>query len=115
MDLISGHFDFPAHSGSGPQSARMRHAFERRIGLASVVLTGFQASFRDGDHNFGRLTVELQHRIVNESTTGHEVEVTAAFGLRDLSNDWDDAYAGKVSYCLMVIPERREPIGPVER
>lgn len=115
MELVSGHFDFPPVSGSGPQSARMRHGFERRIAQASVILTGFQASFRDGDHNFGRLTVELQHRVVNESTTGHEVEVTASFGLRDLSNHWDDAYSGKVSYCLIVIPERRGPVGPVER
>ena len=35
------------------------------------------------------------------------------FGLRDLSNHWDDAYAGKIQYCLLTIPERTRPIiGP---
>jgi hypothetical protein len=113
MDVQTGEFNFPSGSGSGPRQTKMRHAFNERIGQASVALTGFQAQFTDGDHHFGRLEVGLGHRIVNNSTTGHEVEVFGTFGLRDLSNHWDDNYAGKIQYCLLTIPERTRPIiGP---
>jgi hypothetical protein len=115
MEFQTGQLLFASASGSGPRELRMRHAFEPRIGQASVVLTGFTASFDNDDHNFGRFTVELAHRVVNESTTGHEVEVVARLGLRDFSGNWDDAYSGKVEYCVIVVPaSRRPPIGPLD-
>jgi hypothetical protein len=110
MNFTSGVFDFPSHHGSGPQSQRLRVGFDHRIGAASAVLTGYSAAFTSGDHEFGRLVVELDTRIVNNSTTGPEVEVVATFGLRDFSNHWDDPYAGQVRFVLMTEPERRLPV-----
>jgi len=109
MDFTTGQFDFPAHSGSGPQIQRLRISFDHRIGQASAVLTGYDASCADGDHNFGRLIVALATQIVNESTTGPEVNVVATLGLRDFSEDWDDEYAGNVRFLLITVPEHRAP------
>jgi len=109
MDFTTGQFDFPAHKGSGPQTQPQRIPFDYRIGQASAVLTGYDASFVDGDHNFGRLVVRLDTQIVNESTTGHEVNVVATFGLRDFSDDWDDEYAGNVRFVLITEPEQAAP------
>jgi len=107
MDFTTGQFDFPSHKGSGPQTQRLRISFDHRIAQASAVLTGYDASFANGDHNFGRLIVTLDTQIVNNSTTGPEVNVVAAFGLRDYSGNWDDAYVGKVRFVLITVPEHR--------
>jgi hypothetical protein len=109
MDFTTGHFDFPAHKGSGPLSQRARISFDYRIGQATAVLTGYDASYADGDHNFGRLIVQLATQIVNESTTGPEVNVIGTFGLRDFSEEWDDEYTGTVRFLLITVPEHRAP------
>jgi hypothetical protein len=109
MDFTTGEFDFPPHKNSGPRSQRLRVAFNHRIGKASAVLTGYDASFVDADHEFHRLIVTLQTEIVNNSTTGPEVAVVATFGLRDDSNHWDDTYAGKVRFVLITEPEHSVP------
>jgi hypothetical protein len=109
MDFTSGQFDFPAHKDSGPQSQRLRISFEHRIAQASAVLSGYDASFTNGDHHFGRLIVTLATQIVNNSTTGPEVNVVATFGLRDFSGNWDDAYAGQVRFVLITVPEHQVP------
>jgi hypothetical protein len=80
------------------------------------VLTGWDAAFTDGDHNYGRLIVTLSTQIVNESTTGPEVNVVATFGLRDFSGDWDDRYQGQVRFVLVTVPEHRVlPVAVLER
>jgi hypothetical protein len=87
----------------------LRVAFDYRIGQASAVLIGYDASFTNGDHNFGRLIVTLATQIVNNSTTGPEVDVVATLGLRDFSGNWDDDYAGNVRFVLITVPEHRAP------
>ena len=109
MDFTTGQFDFPAHKGSGPQTQRLRISFDHRIGQASAVLTGYDASFTGGDHNFGRLVVTLSTQIVNDSTKGPEVDVVATFGLRDFSGNWDDNYAGQVRFVLITVPQHFVP------
>lgn len=109
MEFTSGSFDFPSHKGSGPRSQTLRVAFDRRIGKASAVLTGYEAKFDSGDHELRQLVVSLHTRIVNQSTTGHEVEVTATFGLRDASGHWDDPYSGQVRFLLISVPENQRP------
>ncbi len=109
MDFTTGQFDFPSHKGSGPQAQRLHVSFDHRIAKASAVLSGYDASFASGDHHFGRLIVTLDTQIVNNSTTGPEVNVTATFGLRDFSGNWDDAYVGKLRFVLITVPEHRVP------
>ena len=109
MDFTTDQFDFPPCKNSGPQSQRRRFSFDYRIGQASAVLTGYDAAYADGDHNFGRLVVSLATQIVNESTTGPEVNVVATFGLRDFSDDWDDEYTGSVRFLLITEPEPSAP------
>lgn len=110
MDFTSGVFEFPSHKGSGPRTQRLRVAFDHRIAKASAVLTGYSASFGNGDHEFGRLIIQLDTQIVNNSTTGPEVNVVATFGLRDFSNHWDDPYFGEIRFVLITEAERVSPI-----
>ena len=109
MDFTSGQFDFPTTSGSGPQSLSLSFSFEHRISKASAVLLGYEAFFMNGDHNFGRLIVNLDTQIVNDPAAGQQVVVTATFGLRDFSGDWDDPYTGRVQFVLITEPQHRMP------
>jgi hypothetical protein len=102
MLILTGVFDFPASSGSGPRSMGTTFTVARRVAQASAVLTGYTAEYVTGDHEFGRLTVTLQTDIVSNSATGAEISVTAFYGLRDFSGNWDDTYRGQVRFALLV-------------
>jgi hypothetical protein len=104
-------FEFPPAKG-GPQSQHMRFGFREPIAQASALMTGYSASFVDGDHELGQLSVQLGTQIVNHAPDGPEVVVNALLGLRDFSGSWDDRFQGKIYVTLMAIPEssRRPPI-----
>ena len=105
MEILTGVFDFPSFKSSGPQIMTRTFSFRNRVAQASAVLTGYDAEFTRADHNFGRLTVELNTEVRNISG-GAEVTVAARYGLRDNSGHWDDLYEGQVRFCLLVEPER---------
>jgi hypothetical protein len=109
MDFREDHFDFTPHTGSGPVNMARAFPFPYRISQASVVLTGYTAEFTDGDHEFGRLIVQLSVEIENDAPGGPQVTVSANFGLRDWSGDWDDEYGGVIRFCLMVEREMLIP------
>jgi hypothetical protein len=109
-------FEFLPSKG-GPQSQHMRFAFKEPIAQASAVLTGYSASFVDGDHELGQLSVQLGTQIVNHAPDGPEVVVNALLGLRDFSRSCDDRYTGKIHVCLIAIPEssRRSKVRKMSR
>jgi hypothetical protein len=72
--------------------------FARQVVQASAVLTGDESAFTETDHHFGRLTVTLSTEIIGRT----KVVVTATYGLRDYSNEWDDTYEGEIRFCLLV-------------
>jgi len=96
MLILTGVFDFPASRGSGPRSMGTTFTVARRVGQASAVLTGYTAEYTTGDHNFGRLIVTLETQIISNSANGAQIRVTAFYGLRDFSGNWDDTYQGQV-------------------
>jgi len=110
MEFRDYTFDFPPNKG-GPQSQHMRFGFREPIASASAVLTGYSASFVDGDHELGQMSVLVGAQIVNHAPDGPEVVVNALLGLRDFSGSWDDRFTGQIHVCLIAIPEssRRPP------
>jgi hypothetical protein len=100
MEVRNYTFQFDSHTG-GPQQQQMRFAYTKPIEQASAVLQGYDARFVDGDHHLGELQIQFATTIVNDAPDGPEVVVTATFGLRDWSGNWDDPYAGSVQFCLI--------------
>jgi hypothetical protein len=109
MEFRTDQFDYSAHSGSGPVNMARSYPFTYRVAQASAVLTGYTAGFLKGDHEFGRLIVQLSTEIQNDAAGGPQVTVSADFGLRDWSGNWDDEYAGVINFCLIVEGERLIP------
>ena len=110
MLILTGVFDFPASRGSGPRSMGTTFTVARRVSQASAVLTGYTAEYTTGDHNFGRLIVTLETQIISNAANGAQIRVTAFYGLRDYSGNWDDTYQGQVRFALLVeFASRIEP------
>ncbi|HRO57724.1 MAG TPA: M66 family metalloprotease, partial [Burkholderiaceae bacterium] len=100
MDLRSSSFHFPSTEDTGPQSASAQFAFPRAVRQAAVGITGYSASFENGeDHHLGRLIVELNASVNGADPT--KVDVSGNFGLRDWSGNWDDPYGGLVEFTLL--------------
>jgi hypothetical protein len=95
--LREGRIDFAEHKGSGPQVASTTVRFGRPIGSCAAALTGFEYSYVAGQANVGRINVRVEARKLNDT----EVDVVASLGLRDWSNQWDDAYEGHVSFVVI--------------
>jgi hypothetical protein len=49
------------------------------------------------DHHLGELDVRLQTRIESDG----DVTITATFGLRDPSGNWDDFYGGRIEFAVI--------------
>jgi hypothetical protein len=89
---------FPTVTGSGPQSQTVTVQMPGPVSHAVAILTGFDIEYANGnDHHLGRLDVELNVGAIN----GNAVSVTAVYGLRDWSNNWDDAYDGTISFAVV--------------
>jgi hypothetical protein len=59
-------------------------------------LTGYTTQFRPDDHHLGQFRVQL-----NPTVAANTVTVSATFGLRDWSGDWDDEYTGTVNFVVL--------------
>jgi len=97
VELRSGSVDFSQPlRGSGPRTASQTIVFPRSVIRAVAGISGYTAAFSGGDHHIGRLEVFLDTSI-NDNT----VTVSARFGLRDWSGDWDDDYDGTIEFVVL--------------
>ena len=98
MQIRTGSITFGRFEGSGPRSSFQDVTFSGPLSQATAILTGLSASFSpsDGDHHLGNLDVRL-----NSTLNSATVRVTATFGLRDWSGDWDDQYEGQVFFAVV--------------
>jgi len=98
MEIRTSSLNFSRFEGSGPRSLFVDVNFSSPISQAAAILTGFSASFSpsDGDHHLGDLDIRL-----NTAVTGSTVRVTAMFGLRDWSGNWDDKYEGQIFFAVI--------------
>lgn len=98
MQIRTGAITFGQFSGSGPRSQFTDVTFPSPVSQASAILTGMTVGFSagDGDHHLGNLDVRL-----NTSVSGPSVRVTASYGLRDWSGNWDDKYEGQIFFAVV--------------
>ena len=101
MQTVSGTISFGPVSGFGPQVQSTTITFASAVTQVVAILTGFVAEFSGGnDHNLGQLDV----RVSAGPPNGANVVITAAFGLRDWSGNWDDNYDGQIFFAAVGEP-----------
>ncbi len=96
MEVRTGSLFFPALRGSGPRVATQAVIFPREVTRAIAGLSGYSAGFSGDDHHLGELDIRL-----DTTANANVVEVTATFGLRDWSGNWDDDYTGTVLFSVL--------------
>lgn len=98
MIIRNASVTFNRFEGSGPRQTTTDVDFGVALSTASAILTGFNVGFssNDGDHHLGNLDVRLDADVI-----GNAVRVTATFGLRDWSGDWDDRYEGQIFFAVI--------------
>lgn len=98
MEIRNGSIRFGRFRGSGPRTSFQDITLSSAPTQATAIMTGMRSAFSrsDGDHHLGNLEIRL-----NAALTGLTVRVTATFGLRDWSGDWDDDYEGKVFFAVV--------------
>ncbi len=98
IQIRTGSITFGRMKGSGPRSDFRDVTFSSAVTNATAILTGMSASFSPGDddHHLGNLDVRL-----GTTVNGATVRVTATFGLRDWSGDWDDDYEGQIFFAVI--------------
>jgi len=91
--------NFGPLSGSGPRSSFTDVVLSTPVTQAVAILTGFNVSYApaDGDHHLGDLDVRLS----SAAPSGATVRVTATYGLRDWSGNWDDRYEGTIFFSVI--------------
>ncbi|HEY4365755.1 MAG TPA: hypothetical protein VGN07_00855 [Steroidobacteraceae bacterium] len=99
MPIKSDQISFNSFEGSGPRTATQDVLFDAPVSQAVAILTGFNAAFTpNDDHHLGNLEVRVNAAI--DALVPQRVTVTATFGLRDWSNEWDDKYEGTVDFAV---------------
>src|SRR5580700_6524181 len=98
VEIRAGSLDFSQPlSGAGPRQASSTVVFPLAVTAATAGLAGYLAEFSGGnDHNVGRLEITLDTTIAQNTVT-----VDGAFGLRDWSGNWDDAYDGNIDFVVV--------------
>jgi hypothetical protein len=98
MQIANQSVPFGSLSGSGPQTQSVTVTMPGPVTQATAILTGFIAEYSGGDdHHLGQLNVQLNVGAINQAA----VAVTVQFGLRDWSDDWDDAYDGEIFFTVI--------------
>lgn len=97
MMIQQGSLGFPSFRDTGPQTIEQALNFQRTPASVTAFLSGFDVQFVDADHHLHSLDIDLRTRNLSPAS----VEVTGQFGLRDLTGNWDDRYAGFVRYTLV--------------
>ena len=98
MEIRTGSIRFSRFSGSGPRTSFQDVVLTSAPTQATAIMTGIIGAFSrsDGDHHLGNFEARL-----NAALTGSTVRVTATFGLRDWSGNWDDDYEGEVFFAVV--------------
>lgn len=99
MQTKQSEISFGRFSGSGPRQATQDVSMGSPVSSATAILTGFNVQFSssDGDHHLGNVDVRLDAAMLDSTN----VRVTATFGLRDWSGDWDDQYEGQIFFAVV--------------
>ena len=100
LETRNASITFPRDSGPGPRSDFVDLSFTSAVSSASAVLTGADYGFsqEDGDHHLGQVNM----RVEATTTAGSaDVRVTATFGVRDWSGNWDDDYEGTIYFAVL--------------
>ena len=100
MQILSDSISFNRFRGDGPREDSTEVVFPAGVSQATALLTGFDVAFspRD-DHHLGNLEVRLEAAI--DALAPRRVNVTAIFGLRDWSGEWDDDYEGEIFFTVV--------------
>ena len=99
MQFKPGSIPFNSFRDSGPREESTDVPLDADASQATAIMTGFVAGYSpsDNDHHLGNLEVRLRTEILAPRL----VRVTAVFGLRDWSGDWDDRYDGIVDFVVL--------------
>jgi hypothetical protein len=102
MQIVNDSISFNSFEGSGPRQDSKIVTLPANASQAIAVLTGFNAAFSpsDGDHHLGNLDIRLNAAFVAPAPS-NLVQVTATFGLRDWSDEWDDKYEGVIRFAVV--------------
>lgn len=102
MEIKPGSIVFNSFKDSGPRTDSAEVTLDNDASQATAILTGFNVAYSpsDEDHHLGNLEIRLRTQFVNP-TPSRLVRVTAVFGLRDWSGDWDDKYEGTVNFAVL--------------
>lgn len=97
MEIRSGTLSFPRARDIGPRVDRMTFNFTNPVRQAVALLTGTNFGFsRRDDHHLGMVNTRLSTLIDDDVVT-----VEGTFGVRDWSDNWDDAYEGTIQFLLL--------------
>lgn len=98
MQFANGTITFSPTHGAGPRTATQDVTFASPMTTATAMLTGMNVEYSHGDdHHLGNLQVGVTGAMLDAQT----VRVTATYGLRDWSGNWDDDYDGTVSFVVV--------------
>lgn len=101
MRITRGTIVFNRDRGFGPRTSDTTVEMDGDVAIAEAILTGFNARIgpRGRGRPLGMLDVRLSTEIDDDDP--REVKVTATFGLRDWSGDWDDEYEGEIHFAVI--------------
>jgi len=99
MEFKTDSISFGRFKGSGPRTDSKSITFSGTVKQATAILTGTDFGFspRD-DHHLGTVDIKVDASIL---PSGNAVNVTATFGVRDWSDNWDDDYEGTVYFAVL--------------
>lgn len=99
LDTRNGSITFARDRGPGPRSDTLDLSFGAPVSSVSAVLTGADYGFsqEDGDHHLGQVNMRVEAATLGNS----DVRVTATFGVRDWSGNWDDDYEGTIYFAVL--------------
>ena len=97
MQILTGSVPFGRAHGSGPRTGTADIDFGHSLTTANAVLTGMDFGFSpNDDHHLGMVDIKVDSQIM-----GNTVRVTATFGVRDWSGNFDDDYEGTVYFAVL--------------
>jgi hypothetical protein len=74
-------------------------SFAQPVRNAVAVITGWDVEFSNmDDHHFGRQIVAVG---IVGATSGTQLQVCIAYGLRDFSGDFDDKFEGDIRFAVL--------------
>jgi len=99
MEFKTDSISFGRFKGSGPRTDSKSITFSGTVKQATAILTGTDFGFspRD-DHHLGMVDLKVDASIL---PSGNAINVTATFGVRDWSDNWDDDYEGTVYFAVL--------------